>query len=532
MSKTKPTESPTLPADIDLPKGWATATLPQVIGSAGLFSDGDWIESKDQDTDGNVRLIQLADIGDGEYRNRSSRFLMQEKADELSCTFLLPGDILVARMPDPLGRACVFPGDAKPSVTAVDVCIVRPSGDAADPRWLMYTINSPDFRGAISEYERGTTRKRISRTNLGLIHFPLPPVAEQKRIVAKVEALLTRVNAARARLAKVPAILKRFRQSVLAAACSGQLTADWRADHPTTASTERRRELLAKDREDQIKTNWRPGGRRTRARSPLHLSYNPVEETPAEWLWCTFDEGTTLITKGSSPGWQGFDYQTAGVLFVRSQNVRWGTVDLTDKTFLPQRFNDEHAGSIIHTNDVLLNLVGASIGRSAVAPDETDGANCNQAVGIIRPVSGHLLPRWAMWYLLSCGAQEHIASTKADVARANFNLDDIRPMPLVLPPITEQSEIVRCVEALFTLADRIEARVQAATARVEKITQAILAKAFRGELVPTEAELARAERRDYEPATVLLARIRATRAAEVSKTKRATHRQSRGQRNG
>lgn len=76
--------------------------------SDGLFVDGDWVESKDQDPDGDVRLIQLADVGDGVFRDRSSRFLTSEKAKELRCTFLEPGDVLVARMPEPLGRACIF----------------------------------------------------------------------------------------------------------------------------------------------------------------------------------------------------------------------------------------------------------------------------------------------------------------------------------------------------------------------------------------------------------------------------------------
>jgi type I restriction enzyme S subunit len=87
----------------------------------------------------------------------------------------------------------------------------------------------------------------------------------------------------------------------------------------------------------------------------------------------------------------------------------------------------------------------------------------------------------------------------------------LRSLPIPFPPFTEQQEIVRRVEALFALADKIETRVRAATARVEKITQAILAKAFRGELVPTEAELARQEDRSYEPASVMLERIRAER---------------------
>ena len=92
----------------DLPTGWAEATVAEVIGD-GLFSDGDWVESKDQDPSGDVRLLQLADIGEGEFRDRSNRFLTAESAGRLNCTFLRPGDVLVARMPDPLGRACRVP---------------------------------------------------------------------------------------------------------------------------------------------------------------------------------------------------------------------------------------------------------------------------------------------------------------------------------------------------------------------------------------------------------------------------------------
>src|SRR5262245_42265304 len=110
----------------ELPEGWCITTLQSLIGPDGVFTDGDWVESKDQDPDGDVRLIQLADVGDGAYRNRSTRFLTSAKAKELACTFLKKGDILVARMPDPLGRACIFPGDIKAAVTVVDVCIVRP----------------------------------------------------------------------------------------------------------------------------------------------------------------------------------------------------------------------------------------------------------------------------------------------------------------------------------------------------------------------------------------------------------------------
>src|SRR5205823_2727044 len=108
--------------------------------------------------------------------------------------------------------------------------------------------------------------------------------------------------------------------------------------------------------------------------------------------------------------------------------------------------------------------------------------------------------------------QNWLTSEKLGVALQGVNVEDFRRLPIPIPPLAEQHEIVRRVEALFRLADAIEKRVAAATARAEKLTQAVLAKAFRGELVPTEAELARREGRDYEPASVLLERIRAERA--------------------
>src|SRR5690348_11943930 len=94
----------------ELANGWATARGEEVAGANGLTTDGDWIESKDQDPNGTVRLIQLADIGDGEFKDRSSRFVTAETAKRLNCTFLEADDLLIARMPDPLGRACIFPG--------------------------------------------------------------------------------------------------------------------------------------------------------------------------------------------------------------------------------------------------------------------------------------------------------------------------------------------------------------------------------------------------------------------------------------
>ncbi|RME58750.1 hypothetical protein D6779_05820 [Candidatus Parcubacteria bacterium] len=146
---------------------------------AEVFTDGDWVESKDQDPEGDVRLTQLADIGDGEWLDKSARFLTAKKASELRCTFLREGDVLVARMPDPLGRATVFPGDSMPCVTVVDVCILRPNPTRFHSTFLMHAINTIGVRWQIQRYATGTTRKRISRGNLGKVVIYCPPLAKQ-----------------------------------------------------------------------------------------------------------------------------------------------------------------------------------------------------------------------------------------------------------------------------------------------------------------------------------------------------------------
>ena len=165
-------------------KAWPEVSLGQLLEKASVFTDGDWVESKDQDPEGSVRLIQLADIGDGSFVDKSARFLTRQKAEELKCTFLRAGDILVARMPDPLGRACIFPGSKQECVTVVDVCVIRPPSDEVDTAWLVSAINAPQFRRQIEQFASGTTRSRISRSNLAKLRLQLPPLDEQRRIAA------------------------------------------------------------------------------------------------------------------------------------------------------------------------------------------------------------------------------------------------------------------------------------------------------------------------------------------------------------
>lgn len=157
-------------------------SLAYLVEDGGLMFDGDWIESKDQDPDGDIRLLQLADIGDGVFINKSNRYINQETALRLKCTFLKKNDILIARMPDPLGRACIFPFEEDGKyITVVDVCVLR-IRKGIDPRYVCHGINNSIFRNSIASLITGTTRLRISRKNLSGLRIPLPPHSIQEQI--------------------------------------------------------------------------------------------------------------------------------------------------------------------------------------------------------------------------------------------------------------------------------------------------------------------------------------------------------------
>lgn len=191
----------------------------EIADNTGIFVDGDWIEKKDQDASGAVRLIQLADVGPGDFRDKSDKHITVEKAAELHCTFLQKGDILIARLGEPLCKACIFPLEGL-YITAVDVAVLRIGSKIVNPRYLVYLLNSPWFKDQVKQYESGTTRKRISRKNLDRIEMAFPSLPEQERIVSRIEELFSQLDAGVETLKKTKAQLAVYRQAVLKEAFS------------------------------------------------------------------------------------------------------------------------------------------------------------------------------------------------------------------------------------------------------------------------------------------------------------------------
>lgn len=151
------------------------------------FCDGDWIESKDQSELG-IRLIQTGNVGTGDFLNKSerSRFISEDTFSRLNCTEVLEGDILISRLPDPIGRACIVPGNLGKSITAVDCTIIRLKKTML-PKFLIAYTKTSVYMAQIDSFTTGSTRKRISRGNLGSIAVPVPEIELQIQFCELVE---------------------------------------------------------------------------------------------------------------------------------------------------------------------------------------------------------------------------------------------------------------------------------------------------------------------------------------------------------
>lgn len=411
------------------------------------------------------------------------------------------GDVLFSNVRTYLRNIALITNDVPADLCSTGFTVLRANA-ATLPAYLFYSVVSDAFIDAVSETQTGTHYPATNDDQVRGSTIPLPPLAEQKRIVEAIERLTARVDAARERLANVPAILKRFRQAVLAAACSGDLTTDWRHANPAVRPSS---ESLAKF--DSQASQHRQGSKARKGGNELDLEAMP--ELPETWVYRRADsvvaDGTVITYGIVLPGPE----IPNGVPYVRQQDIQDGRLLVDELRRTTPEIAAKHDRSALLSGDVLLCIIRHL--RVAVVPPGIDGANLTQGTVRMRPspvMTGPFLAK----YLAGPHAQAWMKQRHFGMSMPRINVEHARAIPVAVPPPSEQREITRRVEALMKLADTIEQHVATAKACADKTTQAILAKVFRGELVPTEADFARAEGRDYEPAADLLARINAATA--------------------
>ena len=177
----------------DLPQNWQVSTLREITTPLTL-NDGDWILSENMTDNGEVKLLQLGSIGNMSYIDRGFKYLTKETFDELSCTEIFTGYLIINRIISDKMCCCIVPDIDGTIITTVDTCWIAPSETSYDIRFIMYQLASPSFQSAVLLKATGTTRKRISKNNLIDLQLLLPPLAEQRRIVHTIEALFAQID--------------------------------------------------------------------------------------------------------------------------------------------------------------------------------------------------------------------------------------------------------------------------------------------------------------------------------------------------
>ena len=185
-----------------------------------------------------------------------------------------------------------------------------------------------------------------------------------------------------------------------------------------------------------------------------------------------------LVTKGSSPKWQGFKYIKKGVRFITSENVRLGYLDCSKDKFVPEEFHKKLGRSQLKENDLLVNLVGASIGRGALVTKELLPANINQAVAKIELDLNLVNPKFLLNQVITPQIQGRLIGNKVEGARANISLKNVRELKILYPPIQRQNQFAERIQAI----EAQKAQAEASLAQAEDLFQALLQKAFKGEL--------------------------------------------------
>jgi type I restriction enzyme S subunit len=441
----------------ELPRGWeitSTAEACEMVQSGGTPKAGFIVKNA-------IPFLKVYNIVD---QRVSFEYKPQFVADdvhngELRKSRIRPGDVLMNIVGPPLGKVAIVP-ETYPEWNANQALTVfRPSA-AVSTNWLYHFLRGgSSVQSVINETRGSAGQVNISLSQCRNFQIPLPPPAEQRRIVAKIDSLTGKSRRARDHLDHIPRLVERYKQAVLAAAFRGDLTQEWRG-------------------EDNSK-------------------------------WSDVSLGEVALTLFDGPfgsNLKSSDYTEQGVRVVRLENIGHLTFAEEKRTYISE---EKYAGLKRHTlraNDILVSSFVADEMRVCLFPSHLDAEAINKAdCFCIRPNRKLVSPRFVELRLASSDTFKALEKEVHGATRPRISLSQLRQLSFRLPSMEEQVAVVRRVETLFTWIDRLATEATSSRRLIDRLDQAVLAKAFRGELVPQDPE--------DEPASALLERIRAERGA-------------------
>lgn len=378
-------------------------------------------------------------------------------------------------------------------------------------KYTFWLINSENFiKGGKNTYSGTVGQQRISMDFVRNYPIPLPPLETQKRIVDRIESLFAKLDEAKEKAQTALDTFELRKSAILHKAFTGELTAQWReenrnvavtsehSDNLTSALAERPNNItsVSTERLDNISSVPSSLSNKTKQEFGNNIDfcsydfdeldknyekYNIRYFIPPSWKWVTLNCCCNFIGSGVTPKGGSEIYLNIGIPFIRSQNVLKGKLDLSEVVYISEDINNKMKRTQIVGGETLLNITGASIGRSCFVPYNQNIGNVNQHVCIIR-FKDYVKPELPQYWFNSPDTQRFIIENQIGETRQALNFKQIRGMNFPLPPLSEQQEIVRILDDLLAKENAAKEAAEAVIEKIDLMKKSILARAFRGEL--------------------------------------------------
>ncbi|EJL6360356.1 hypothetical protein FLL88_13605 [Vibrio cholerae] len=492
-----------------LPKGWVETKWKDIAGVDGFRRGpfGGNLKKSCFVQEGFAVYEQYAPINDDCSSFRY--FITEEKFEELSGFQVNVGDFLIS-CSGTMGRITRVPEGAPQGVINQALLRIRLQPEFIDPNYFLKLFKSPVVQGHVLNKSVGGAIQNLAAVKeLKEIPLPLAPLAEQTRIVEKLDEVLAQVDTIKARLDGIPAILKRFRQSVLTSATSGIVSKTWRElNSPILTCKD---ELVEKVFTEWCKSKEAEFSRK--GKLPKNEKWKEKFPKPdfgenSVPCWNAINLASVAEVIDPNPSHRMPKYIDDGLPFISSENiVSLSCIDFVKgKKIQEEELEKQKVRYEVRDGTFAFTRIG-TIGKSVLLP-QPHKYGVSHAMAIVNPFQSLIDSRFL---ILSMNCKSILSQAHEGVQSVgvpDLGIGKMKSFIIPLPSIEEQKEIVRLVDQYFAFAGTIESQVKKAQARVDKLTQSILAKAFRGELVPQDP--------NDEPADKLLERIAlARKEAEV-----------------
>ena len=426
----------------NLPQGWQKTSLKEITTPFTL-NDGDWILSKNMIPYSDVKLIQLGSIGEGKYIDKGFKYISQDTFDELNCTEIKPGYLLINRLINKQKMmATILPKIEGKLITAVDICWIAPSS-YFNQEFMMYQLLSPAFQNKVNKLTSGSTRKRISKGNLTSIELFLPPLEEQSRIAAKIAqlfALLRKVESSTQQYAKLQTLLK---STVLDLAMRGKLVKQDPHDEPASV-------LLEKIKAEKEKLVKEGKIKKSKPLPPITDDEKPFD-IPDSWEWVRLGElvdvkGGKRVPKGS----QLKDIQDYKP-YIRVSDMKHGTINTSKLKYATKSIYEQIHNYFISSEDIYFSIAG-TIGKVGEIPQFLDGALLTENASKLVLFDDNKIKKD---YLIIVLGSELIKlqhrKVLSRVTQPKLALSKLKNTIIPFPPLSEQNLITKKIRTITKL---------------------------------------------------------------------------------